>query len=131
MKKLFASVLLLSLAAQGASAQSFPSATAPRYVSPYVEKRSQFEAMSPHPASTTTVYGTDSALAPQAAGRYLPPPIHTGSPTNREKRARPRLTQPTRSASAVTADPYSNDLWNAGQTYASPETSDPYSARQR
>ncbi|CAB3781070.1 hypothetical protein LMG28614_01153 [Paraburkholderia ultramafica] len=129
MKIRFASVLLLSLAAHGASAQTIPSATAPRYVSPYVDKHSQLDAMSPSAASATTVYGADSALTPQAAGRYLPSPIHTGSPTNRGKGAHRRLTQPARSASAATADPYSNDLWNAGQTYASPETSDPYSAR--
>jgi hypothetical protein len=128
MKKLFVSILLLSLAVQGALAQSVPSATAPRYVKPYVDKGAQFDAMRQRPASAPAVYGANPASTPSADGSRIQNPVNTGSQTHRAKRAHSRVASTTRSASAAAGDPYSNDLWNAGQTYASPETSDPYSA---
>lgn len=132
LKKLFATVVVAVLPfspmAHRAFAQSIPSATSPSYVAPYVSKRSQLEVMNPpRPASATTVYGADSALKPRADGRRLQAPVNTGT-QSRTKRA--HIPQSAHSASSAAAgDAYSSDLWNAGQTYASPGTSDPYSAR--
>ncbi|WP_146014305.1 hypothetical protein [Paraburkholderia rhynchosiae] len=128
MKTLLVSALLLSLATQELCAQTIPSATAPRSVPHYVEKHSQFDAMSPHPASASTIYDADSALSSYGKkSRYLQPPVYTGSKNNRTKTARPHVRQPASAATAAGA--YSNSPWNADQTYASPQTSDPYSAR--
>jgi hypothetical protein len=133
MKKLFATAVVVALSfspwAEPAFAQTIPSATSPSYVSPYVTKRSQLNAMNlPRPASAATAYGADSALKPRADGRHVQAPVNSGTQSH-AKRA--HLPQSARSASSAAAgDAYSSDLWNAGQTYASPETSDPYSARK-
>ncbi|MFL9961629.1 hypothetical protein PQR02_11060 [Paraburkholderia sediminicola] len=132
MKKLFAtavvSVLALSPIAQRAFAQNIPSATSPSYVKPYVSKRSQLDVMNPpRPASATTVYGADSALKPRADGLRLQAPVNTGTQSHTKRARIPQSARATSSAAA--SDAYSSDLWNAGQTYASPQTSDPYSAR--
>lgn len=120
--------LSLSLMAGGVFAQTIPSATAPRYTTPYVNKHSQLEAMNPHPASAPmTLYNADTALGSQTGGRRVQSPLNTGT-QSRAKRARVPQTAGAAS-SAAAGGVYSNDLWNAGQTYASPETSDPYSAR--
>lgn len=132
MKKLFAtvvvSVLSFSPMAQRAFAQSIPSATSPSYVSPYVQKRSQLDVMNPpRPASATTVYGANSALKPRADGSRVQAPVNTGTQSRTKRSHIPQSARATSSAAAN--DAYSSDLWNAGQTYASPQTSDPYSAR--
>ena len=133
MKKFLAtavvSVLSFSPWAELAFAQTIPSATSPNYVSPYVKKRSELDAMHlPRPASAPTAYGTNSDLKPRADGRRVQAPVNSGTQSHAR---RAHLPQSARSASSAAAgDAYSSDLWNAGQTYASPETSDPYSARK-
>jgi hypothetical protein len=133
MKKFLAtavvSVLSFSPWAELTFAQTIPSATSPDYVSPYVKKRSELDAMHlPRPASAPTAYGTNSDLKPRADGRRVQAPVNSGTQSHAR---RVHLPQSARSASSAAAgDAYRSDLWNAGQTYASPETSDPYSARK-
>lgn len=137
MKKLLVPALLLSLAAQGASAQTEskpvkPDArsTVPTYASPYVKRQAQLEAMTPRPDNVKNAYGADTALSPNANGSYLPPPIRINSSTNGVKHKLPRM-QPTSSKTAAKAPDtlYGNDQWSSEQTYADPITANPYGVR--
>lgn len=122
MKKLIASALVALLAVQPASAQIFPSIAVPRYVSGHAEVRSQLDAMTPHSASAPAASDADWVSAPHADDRYLRPSIDSKPRSNREQRARPHATQPIRAAaSAVSTDPYRDDVWDADRAYAYPE----------
>ena len=113
MKKLIASALVALLAVQPASAQIFPSIAVPRYVSGHAEVRSQLDAMTPHSASAPAASDADWVSAPHADSKPR---------SNREQRARPHATQPIRAAaSAVSTDPYRDDVWDADRAYAYPE----------
>jgi hypothetical protein len=59
--------------------------------------------------------------------RYVAPNVYTETKNSLPKAKRSSVAQPARGNDS--ADPYGNGLWNSDQTYASPETSDPYSAR--
>lgn len=141
MKKLLVPALLLSLAlslaAQGASAQTEtkpvkpdPRATVPRYAAPYVKRQAQLEAMTPRPDNVKNAYAADTALSPSANGSYLPPPIRMNSSVNGAKRKLPRVEK-TASKTAVKASDalYGNDQWSSEQTYADPNTASPYGVR--
>jgi hypothetical protein len=127
MKKLLAAVFPVLLTAQAAYAQSIVSASSSAYAPSYVARHSQLEAMTPHPASSATLYGSPSDFAYARKQRYVAPNVYTDTKNSLPKQKRSSVTLPARAKNS--ADPYSNDLWNSDQTYASPETSDPYSAR--
>ncbi|NML30775.1 hypothetical protein [Paraburkholderia antibiotica] len=127
MKKLLIAVLPVLFSAQATYAQSIVSAASSAYAPRYVEKKSQLDAMTPHAASSVTLYGSASDFAYAKKNRYVSPNVYTESQNNRPKAKRRSITQPARTKDS--ADLYSNDLWNSDQTYASPQTSDPYSAR--
>lgn len=127
MKKLLAAVLPVLLTAQVTHAQSIVSAASSAYAPSYVKRHSQLDAMTPHAASSTTLYGSAPDLAYAKKSRYIAPNVYTETKNSLPKHKRPSVTQPVRGKNS--ADQYSNDLWNSDQTYASPGTSDPYSAR--
>jgi hypothetical protein len=129
MKKFLAAVFPVLLTAQAAYAQSTVSAasSASAYTPSYVAKQSQLEAMTPHAASSATLYGSPSDFAYARKQRYIAPNVYTETKNSLPKQKRSSVTLPGRAKNS--ADPYSNDLWNSEQTYASPETSDPYGAR--
>lgn len=130
MKKLFTAllpVLPVLLTVPLSHAQSAASAASSTYVPSYVGKHSQLEAMTPHAASSTTIYGSPSDFAYAKKNRYVAPNVYTETKNSLPKSKRSSVTQPARGKDS--ADPYGNDLWNSDQTYASPETSDPYSVR--
>jgi hypothetical protein len=134
MKTHLTSALLIALAAQGAFAQDDPPTrptTKPRYVVPYVDQHSQINAMVPRPEDTKAAYGTNSALSPNAYGRYLLPPPHAKSQLTSGKTTHSRVAPPARAsaASGAQGDSYGSDQWNVGQTYADPNLSNPYGAR--
>ncbi|MCC8391856.1 hypothetical protein LJ656_04575 [Paraburkholderia sp. MMS20-SJTR3] len=129
MKKLLAAIIPVLLTAPAAFAQSTVSAASSPYAPRYVEKQSQLDAMKPHAASSTatTLYGSAPDFAYAKKNRYVAPNVYTETQNSRPKQKRSRVSQPARTKNP--ADPYSNDLWNSDQTYASPQTSDPYSVR--
>jgi hypothetical protein len=127
MKKLLAAVLPVLLTAHAAHAQSIVSAASSAYAPSYVPKHSQLEAMTPHAASSATLYGSAPDFAYAKKNRYVAPNVYTETKNSLPKPKHSSVTQPARGTHS--AGDYSNDLWNSDQTYASPETSDPYSAR--
>lgn len=130
MKKLLAAVFPVLLTAPAAHAQSIVSAASSAYAPSYVAKHSQLEAMTPHAASSVssaTLYGSPSDFAYAKKHRYVAPNVYTDTKSSLPKQKRSSVTLPARAKNS--ADPYSNDLWNSEQTYASPGTADPYSAR--
>jgi hypothetical protein len=127
MKKLLAAVFPVLLTAQAVHAQSIVSAASSAYAPSYVAKHSQLEAMTPHPASSATLYGSPSDFAYAKKHRYVAPNVYTETKNSLPKQKRSSGTLPARAKNS--ADPYSSDLWNSDRTYASPETSDPYSVR--
>ncbi|MGF6966311.1 hypothetical protein OKW43_003339 [Paraburkholderia sp. WC7.3g] len=127
MKILFAAVLPVLLTAQLTYAQSIVSAASSAYAPRYVAKHSQLDAMTPHAASSTTLYGSPSDFTYAKKNLYVAPNVYTETKTSLPKHKRSSVTQHVRGKNS--ADPYGNDLWNSDQTYASPDTSDPYSAR--
>ncbi|MEX3854269.1 hypothetical protein AB3X94_09395 [Paraburkholderia sp. BR10923] len=127
MKKLLAAVLPVLLTAHVGYAQSIVSASSSAYAPRYVAKHSQLDAMTPHAASSPTLYGSPSDLAYAKKNRYVAPNMYTQTKNSLPKQKRTSVAQPVRGKNS--ADPYGSDLWNSDQTYASPETSDPYSVR--
>jgi hypothetical protein len=138
MKTHLAIVLLISLSAQGAFAQNTQDtqddpparpAAKPRYVVPYVNQRSQIDAMVPRPDDVTEAYGPNSNVSPSANSRYVLPPVHAKPQYSSGKATHGRVAPPARAAAAENAsDTYGSNQWNVGQTYADPNLSNPYSA---
>jgi hypothetical protein len=127
MKKILAAVFPVLLTAQVAHAQSIVSAASSVYTPSYVAKHSQLEAMTPHAASSATLYGSAPDFAYAKKNRYVAPNVYTETKNSLPKQKHSSVAQPVRGTNS--ADEYGNGLWNSDQTYASPGTSDPYSAR--